>query len=148
MLRNPFAESVVIISCHNENENINEVDLLFHFLGVVVNYLPSKPESNKKSNQGNSWKDEEYMREHLARHWSNTVLSVIEIVNTFKEAVRPNHVEGAEGKIEWWVFLFKFLLVFLILFVIYKPKGHENYEENKVEDGEIVFVFAEVATGI
>jgi hypothetical protein len=43
MLRNPFAKSIVIVSCHNEDENINEVDLLFHILGVVVNYLPSKP---------------------------------------------------------------------------------------------------------
>lgn len=54
MLRNPFAESVVIISCHYQDENIDEVDFLLHFLGVVVNYLPSKPESNKECYEGYS----------------------------------------------------------------------------------------------
>jgi len=47
MLGNPLAQGIVIIGCKRKDKNIDEVDLLFHFLGVVIDHLPAKSEGYK-----------------------------------------------------------------------------------------------------
>jgi len=46
VLLDPTAESIVVVSCHEEDEDINVLDLLFNTHCVLVDNLPSERKGN------------------------------------------------------------------------------------------------------
>ena len=128
MLFNPFAKSVVIVCCHEKNEQINPLDLLFHLFGVFVDDLPPEAKRYKHSYYGDSRECKHDVGHHLAHHRPHTVLGVVEVVEAFECAMRHRHVQGSESEEKRRVLILKLFFVLLVFFPVERSKGYENQE--------------------
>lgn len=54
MLLNPLIQSIVIVSRHKQDKQVNPLNLLFDFYGILIDDLPSKCESNENGDHGDS----------------------------------------------------------------------------------------------
>jgi hypothetical protein len=144
----PRAEGVVIICRHEQREQINILNLLFHLKRILVDNLPTESKRNQNGNQSDSGKDQHDVSEHLAKHAADSILAVVEVMNALHGAMRCNHVQRPEGEVEWRVFLLKAVAVLDVLAVVQNGQANENHEENCVENGQVVLVFAEVRSRI
>jgi hypothetical protein len=48
----PLTQRIVVIRCHEEHEQVDVLDLLLHFLRVLIYHLPPKSKSNQDGDDG------------------------------------------------------------------------------------------------
>jgi len=141
MFFNPFAQSVVIVCCHKENEQVNILDLLLHFFGVFVDYLPSEPKGYQYSYYGDSGERKHDVGHHLAHHGPNAVLGVVKVMEAFQGAMRHRHVQRSESEEKRRVFIFKLFFILLVFFPVESSKSYENQKKQAIGYREVEFIF-------
>ena len=97
----PCAEGVVVVGRHEQREQVNVLNLLFHLQSVFVDDLPTEGKSDQNGDQSDSGKHQHDVSEHFAKHAADAVLAVVEVMNALHTAVRRNHVQRPEGEVQW-----------------------------------------------
>jgi len=118
MLFNPFAESVVVVCGHEQREQVNVLNLLFHLQSVLVDDLPTEGKSDQNGDQSDSGKHQHDVSEHFAKHAADAILAVVEVMNALHTAMRHNHVQRPKGEVQRRVFLLKSVSILNVLAVV------------------------------
>ena len=80
VLLDPFAQSVIIVCCHEQHEQVNILDFVFHLFCVLIDDLPPEPEGYQYRYYCYPGERQHYVGHHFAHHRANAILRIVKVM--------------------------------------------------------------------